>query len=407
MLGIALIWFVLEVVFAVAHVGEDFNQQLQPYTGFGRLPGKHYVYRALGFSNNVFNEYGVRNWEPAAKAPGTSRIIMLGDSVTEAVHYPNEITFSKLLEKSLNKEAGNRKFEILNCGASAYGTLQEYYQYILKLRQLKADTVVICYHQGDADDNYAKTIIETVPRPYLSHDLSGNLVTDWAFYRWFLDENKPYQVLNPLRDKSRAFEVCYNIESNLMYTNSAYASVRASVLKTSGKIARSVSKWRTRHGAQPALKQDVPPKPLSDQIICSKQELQELEPLVRSKLTAKSTGLTGLSEWGMVIKWNEDRLLTNCGVLHALVRECRKDGCRIVFVGLPAPIPDNGVFKRQMNAYERLARREGFKIIDTNRVFESVNPEQRSELVLPDGEHLTAKGHELVAAAIASEFAKE
>jgi hypothetical protein len=95
--------------------------------GHSHVPGKRGIYRNKGFSAPFqFNSEGWRDREyPFEKAEGTFRIIVLGDSFTEALQLPVEQSFPKLLEARLNRD-GSRPFEVINMGVGAFSTDQQY-----------------------------------------------------------------------------------------------------------------------------------------------------------------------------------------------------------------------------------------------------------------------------------------
>jgi lysophospholipase L1-like esterase len=73
----------------------------------------------------AINSHGFRDRERAtAKPPGTRRIAVLGDSITEALQVPLEETFTARLERQLTTT--ERPVEVLNLGVSALGPAQEY-----------------------------------------------------------------------------------------------------------------------------------------------------------------------------------------------------------------------------------------------------------------------------------------
>jgi lysophospholipase L1-like esterase len=73
----------------------------------------------------TFNSVGMRDREhPVAKPPGVFRILLLGDSFTEALQVPFEASLPSLLEALGTKESG-RPVEVINAGVSGWGTDDE------------------------------------------------------------------------------------------------------------------------------------------------------------------------------------------------------------------------------------------------------------------------------------------
>lgn len=105
-----------------------------PDLGHRHPPGANYMYARDEFSHQItINSQGWRDIERThPKLPGVYRILVLGDSYTEALQVSSEETFIWQLEASLNKKlAGRKKVEVLNMGVSGYGTTEEY-QLLLK-----------------------------------------------------------------------------------------------------------------------------------------------------------------------------------------------------------------------------------------------------------------------------------
>src|SRR5262249_25494248 len=95
-----------------------------PELGWHHIPGARKHWTEEGDGQIVVNSEGFRDRErPAAKPAGTSRVVLLGDSMTEGVQVNLEQTFGYLLEEKLStKEA---PVQVFNCGVNGYGPVQE------------------------------------------------------------------------------------------------------------------------------------------------------------------------------------------------------------------------------------------------------------------------------------------
>lgn len=93
--------------------------------------------------NPEINSLGLRNSEiPSKKPNGTTRIIVLGDSVTYGCCYvPLNVTFPKVLEQLLNKK--QHAYEVINAGVLGYNTVQEAELFRTKLRSLNPDIIIL------------------------------------------------------------------------------------------------------------------------------------------------------------------------------------------------------------------------------------------------------------------------
>ncbi len=102
----------------------------------------------------TINSNGLRDREIAYEAePGTTRILMLGDSTTAAMQVPLEDTFSKQLEDALNDDENN--WEVINGGVNAYGTDNELLFYRLEGHKYEPDIVFLnMYLANDVYNNH-------------------------------------------------------------------------------------------------------------------------------------------------------------------------------------------------------------------------------------------------------------
>jgi lysophospholipase L1-like esterase len=98
------------------------------------------------------NRLGLRGREvEARKAPGTYRIVMLGDSFTMGKGVRDEETFSAVLEQALQKNAGacGRPIEVLNGGVDSYAPVLQYIQLTRDIAPLDPDMVVVNLDNSD------------------------------------------------------------------------------------------------------------------------------------------------------------------------------------------------------------------------------------------------------------------
>ncbi|HMC56037.1 MAG TPA: SGNH/GDSL hydrolase family protein [Gemmatimonadaceae bacterium] len=116
---------------AVRLVGIDYNLspnwKFHPVLGWSQVPNGKYETLLNGKPLRVrFNSLGFRDEEhQLAKPPGVKRIVVIGDSFSEAVQVNVEETFHHLLQGMLNAHGGTR-WEVINIGVGDFGTAQEY-----------------------------------------------------------------------------------------------------------------------------------------------------------------------------------------------------------------------------------------------------------------------------------------
>lgn len=98
------------------------------------------------------NSWGMRDDEPRPKEDrSVHRIAVLGDSFTFGFGVPGEDTYPNVLERLLNKEMGNGKFEVLNFGVGGYSTRDETLVLQHKVVDWNPDLVVVGYCLNDPE----------------------------------------------------------------------------------------------------------------------------------------------------------------------------------------------------------------------------------------------------------------
>jgi hypothetical protein len=108
----------------------------------GEHAGGRYRYRTNG--------YGLRRDAEIAMtpAPGTFRVLMLGDSQTGG-YVNNAESFTQLLEDRWQSRARASAVEALNAGVIGYAPQQEYLWYLERGRPLRPDLVVLSLYVGN------------------------------------------------------------------------------------------------------------------------------------------------------------------------------------------------------------------------------------------------------------------
>jgi hypothetical protein len=117
-------WLFLEFALRALAMDEPRVWEPDPVLGWRHAPGAQCQWRQEGKAFVRINSLGFRDRERTrAKPPGTFRIAVLGDSMTEAVQVDLEQTFTYRLEETLR--AAGRTVEVLNFGMNGYSTAQE------------------------------------------------------------------------------------------------------------------------------------------------------------------------------------------------------------------------------------------------------------------------------------------
>jgi hypothetical protein len=116
------------------------------------------------------------------KPPGTLRVVVLGDSMIEALQVDLEKTFTALLERQLNAcgAFGGKKVEVLNLGVSSYGTAQQLLTYRHFGSKYSPDLVLIAFFAGNDVRNNSRSLEPDKVRPFFT--LEGDrLAEDRSF----------------------------------------------------------------------------------------------------------------------------------------------------------------------------------------------------------------------------------
>ena len=139
---------------------EDF---VEPHSelGWSHIPNKvgHWTIGSKRIPVRI-NSKGLRDREYAYQTnKGVFRILVLGDSFTEAFQVPLKDTFCKVLERSLNQ--GKKGFEVINAGLGGVGT--DYELLFLKEEGYKyhPDLIITAFFPNDIVENYrSKAILD-------------------------------------------------------------------------------------------------------------------------------------------------------------------------------------------------------------------------------------------------------
>jgi hypothetical protein len=118
-----------EISVRIFKVHYDINPfwKYHPVIGWSQVPNKSYHYWLDGKEIHVaFNSRGFHDVEhPLEKPSGTKRIVVVGDSFSEALQVNLDETFFRRLVEKLN-QGGKSAWESINLGVGDFGTAQEW-----------------------------------------------------------------------------------------------------------------------------------------------------------------------------------------------------------------------------------------------------------------------------------------
>jgi hypothetical protein len=127
--------------------------QLDPVLGWRNRPGTSVRYSRRDYQTSVaINSLGFRDVErPMTKAPGTTRVLAIGDSFIEAYTVELEESVTRRAE-SVGRSQGC-PIEVVNAGVHGYSTDQEALWYVREAEPLGADVVLVFAYHNDVLNN--------------------------------------------------------------------------------------------------------------------------------------------------------------------------------------------------------------------------------------------------------------
>ncbi|GJL64150.1 MAG: hypothetical protein NPIRA04_28040 [Nitrospirales bacterium] len=174
---------ILEAGLAIIGINTKSNIRFVEDKGTTFVPHAYYRHTKEGFSEGYFNAHGFRDYERTYQKPEeTFRILILGDSYTEALQVSLEKTFPALLEKKLNDTTHSPKFEVLNLGQSGFGTADAYMRYLNFGVQYSPDLVILAFLTGNDFRNNSKLLNEESVAFYFVFDENNELVLDRSLF---------------------------------------------------------------------------------------------------------------------------------------------------------------------------------------------------------------------------------
>lgn len=127
------------------------------------------------YATTRFNHEGMNDVDHHIEKPaGVYRIAVIGDSYVEAMQFPLEQAYFRVLEREL-QEAG-KDVEVLAFGVGGFGTLQEYHllkEYALKYQP---DLVILSFFSYNDVRNNSFELERSLDMPYATVNENGELI---------------------------------------------------------------------------------------------------------------------------------------------------------------------------------------------------------------------------------------
>jgi hypothetical protein len=125
------------------------------------------------------NDLGLRGGPvPATKAPGTKRVVVVGDSYVFGVGLDEEHTLPARLQRMLSTDG--QAWETVNLGVAGYSTDQEYILFKELVGRLAPDVVVLVVCDNDFEGNTLDFVYRQYYKPRFRLGPEGRLAPDLA-----------------------------------------------------------------------------------------------------------------------------------------------------------------------------------------------------------------------------------
>ena len=130
--------------------------------GYRLKPNARVRFTTSEFDTEIhINATGVRDDEPIGpKAPDERRVVLLGDSLVLSVQVPFAATFGELLERRLNARSSPYRYRVINAGVQGYGPVEELLFFKSLVSTLEPDLVIETVFVG----NDAEEAVRSAPR---------------------------------------------------------------------------------------------------------------------------------------------------------------------------------------------------------------------------------------------------
>ncbi|MCP4965314.1 MAG: hypothetical protein GY926_08755 [bacterium] len=146
------------------------------------------------------------------KPEGVYRILCVGGSTTYGTSCTkDEFSYPAQLEAMLAKDAPGKKYEVINCGVSGYGTVENLINIELRLLELDPDAIIVYHAANDARPIQARGFksdyshLRTNWHVPESNKLDYNLLRISRFYAWMTRGRDPEK-------RARALFSCIAVE---------------------------------------------------------------------------------------------------------------------------------------------------------------------------------------------------
>lgn len=218
--GVVAALILAEIALRTAGLGTECLYTYAPHRGWKLNPGAAQLQTDEGRALVRINREGFRGPDvPYHKRPHTLRIVVLGDSFTEAQQVPFSDTFSQVIQRRLAARCPLRtatgriykRVQVLDFGVDGYGTAQELMTWRRHAFRYQPDIVILALFAGNDIRNNSVVVEGDKCRPFYVYR-RGRLVLGGPFENsfWFHTrcmmrfESRHSRLLNVLGDARSA-----------------------------------------------------------------------------------------------------------------------------------------------------------------------------------------------------------
>jgi hypothetical protein len=166
---VALLLF--EVLLRAIGYSAPVFREPHPQLGWSLRAGAEGWHSGEGRAYVKINDAGWRDRPRAIEKPaGVHRVVVLGDSYSEAMHVALEDTYWSRLE-ALLKNCSGKSVEVLNFSVAGWGTAQQYLALEQVALRYKPDLVLLQFTNGNDVRNNSRALEPEKERPFYSAEL--------------------------------------------------------------------------------------------------------------------------------------------------------------------------------------------------------------------------------------------
>ena len=177
--------------------GFEYDKKLIWRLNDGLIAQKHYAMGKVPDKEPFtlkFNKSGFRGADFSyAKNEDVTRIMVLGDSYTAGLDYPDDEVFTQQFENLLNSESS--RYEVMNISCPAWGTDQHFLYWINEGIKYKPDYLIIMMAPNDMREMYNKKIVTLSNNKALNFNKLDKIPNKELWGWWLSTRSSFYQFL--------------------------------------------------------------------------------------------------------------------------------------------------------------------------------------------------------------------